>query len=123
TSTGWANSFQAHAIAVDAAGNSYVAGQASDGLPTTPGAFQPTYPGNPNTQDGASFVVKFNPTGAALVYSTYLGETTGFYSPLGLALDRAGSAYVAGETNSTNFPTTTGAYATTVASGFSGSYV
>ena len=93
---------------MDSAGNAYVTGYtASTDFPTTPGAFQTTYGGN---QD--AFVTKLNPTGTALVYSTYLGGTSGDYG-LGIAVDTAGNAYVTGGTESTDFPTTAGAYQTT----------
>ena len=59
-------------IAVDAAGNAYVTGYTdSTDFPTTAGAFQTTYGGG----DYDAFVTKLNPTGTALVYSTYLGGT------------------------------------------------
>jgi hypothetical protein len=101
-------------IAVDGNGNAYVAGQTilscgryscvSD-FPTTPGAFQPTYGGGGS--DG--FVTKFNPTGSALVYSSYLGGSGADYVS-GVALDTSGNAYVTGSTTSANFPTTVGAF-------------
>ena len=95
-------------IAVDSAGNAYVTGYtASSDFPTTPGAFQTTYGGN---QD--AFVTKLNPKGTALVYSTYLGGTSGDFG-LGIAVDSAGNAYVTGGTEFTDFPTTAGAYQTT----------
>jgi hypothetical protein len=88
-----------HAIAIDAAGNAYVTGQAFSGFPTTPGAFQPTA----NGFASEAYVLKLNPTGSAAVYSTFLGgsgEDTGN----GIAVDAAGNAYVAGLTASPNFP-------------------
>jgi hypothetical protein len=92
-------------IAVDAAGNAYVTGQTgSTDFPTTPGAVQTSYSGG---QD--AFVTKLNPTGTALVYSTYLGDYSDGY---GIAVDTAGNAYVTGYTSSTDFPTTPGAYQT-----------
>ena len=56
-----------------------------------------------------SFVAKINPAGSKLVYSTFLGGT---YSDqvFGVALDSAGNAYVAGTTQSPDFPTTAGAF-------------
>ena len=54
---------------------------------------------------------KLNPSGTALIYSTYLGGTNADYS-LGIAVDGSGNAYVTGFTISTDFPTTTGAYQT-----------
>lgn len=87
-------------IAVDASGNAYVTGQtASTDFPTTALAFQKTLGGLTN-----AFVTKVNPNGTGLVYSTYLGGNNGDFG-LGIALDSLGSAYVTGQTESTNFPT------------------
>jgi hypothetical protein len=47
-----------------------------------------------------------------LVYSTYLGGSA-LDEGLGIAVDAAGNAYVTGETFSSNFPTTAGAFQTT----------
>jgi Beta-propeller repeat len=108
-------------IAVDAAGNAYVTGTTkSTNFPTTAGAFDRTLntPGNcprcgiDNT-DG--FVFKLNAAGSQLAYSTYLGGGTDIDSPRGITVDGAGSAYVVGETNSTDFPTTAGAFRPTPA--------
>ena len=100
-------------IAVDSLGDAYVTGYTtSTNFPTTPGAFQ-TACGNPSNcnQFGDVFVTEFNPTGSALVYSTYLGGNFGGYG-IGIALDGSGDAYVTGSTTSTNFPTTPGAFQT-----------
>lgn len=97
-----------HGIAVDAAGNAYMMGETwSLNFPTTPGVFQPAKGG------GATdiFVTKLNPTGSALVYSSYLGGTGGEV-PGRLALDAAGQAYLTGATPSFDFPTTAGAFQT-----------
>ena len=97
-------------IAVDSAGNAYIAGYtASTNFPTTPGAFQTAIGGNTN-----AFVTEINPAGSALVYSTFLGGNTndGAY---GIAVDSAGNAYIAGYTASTNFPTTPGAFQSNLA--------
>lgn len=92
---------QGYAIAVDSQGNSYVTGQtAAIDFPTTPGAFQTNYGG------GDAFVAKLNPSGTALVYSTYLNSASGN----GIAVDSAGNAYVTGEAGPTSFPTTAGAF-------------
>ena len=90
------------AVAVDSAGNAYVAGRAgASSFPTTAGAFQTTYRGG-----GDAFVTKFNPAGSALVYSTFLGGNGSENNQLDcLAIDAAGNAYVTGQTSSTNFPT------------------
>ncbi len=92
-------------IAVNASGNAYVAGRThSTDFPTTPGAFQPTIKGYSN-----AFVTQLNPTGASLVYSTYLGGGCG-EGASGIAVDATGNAYVTGSTCSTDFPTTAGAF-------------
>lgn len=54
--------------------------------------------------DADVFVTKLNPTGSALMYSTYLGGS-GFDEGRGIAVDSAGNAYVTGNTSSSNFPT------------------
>jgi hypothetical protein len=104
-------------IAVDTAGSAYVTGTTrSADFPTTPGAFQPAFGG---VQD--AFVIKLTPSGSALVYSTYLGGS-GTEVGWGIAVDAAGNAYVTGATGSTNFPTTSGAFQSTLA-GVENAYV
>src|SRR5438552_2921528 len=101
-----------NSIAVDESGDAYVTGQIdSTNFPTTPGAFQATSMGG-----GDAFVTKLNATGSGLVYSTYLGGSN-FDAGSGIAVDTAGSAYVAGFTGSTNFPTSLGAFQTTYGGG------
>ena len=98
------------AIAVDGAGNTYVTGYtASTNFPTTPGAYQTTLAGPYDV-----FITKLNAGGSSLVYSTFLGGSGGA-SGYGITVDGAGEAYVTGETASTDFPTTAGAYQTTKA--------
>lgn len=98
------------AIAVDADGNAYVTGQAdSTNFPVTLGAFQAT---SQNSGSGINaFVTKLNPTGSAVVASTYLGGGNGD-SGAAIAVDAAGNIYVAGFTGSPNFPVTAGAFQT-----------
>src|SRR5216117_1725182 len=103
-------------IAVDAAGNAYVAGGASTNFPTTAGAFQTTF-ASTSAINFDVFVTKLNPTGSAPVYSTYIGGSGGD-SGTGIAVDSAGNAYVTGGTNSANFPTTAGAFQTTFVNAF-----
>src|SRR5207237_4899742 len=67
-STGLNGADEAYGIAADATGSAYVTGEtASSDFPVL-NAFQPVWGGS---YDG--FVTKINPTGSALVYSTYLG--------------------------------------------------
>jgi hypothetical protein len=105
------------AIAVDAAGNAYVSGDTeSSNFPTTPGAFQTTLPGGDN-----AFVTKLNADGTALLYSTYLGGSA-VDAGAAIAVDAAGNAYVTGVTESHDFPTTPGAFQTTIA-GYGNAFV
>jgi hypothetical protein len=102
---GGSNNDYGFAVAVDASDNVYLTGgtQSTD-FPVTPGAFQTTCPsGKQCDVDGAAFVTKLNPTGTALVYSTYLGGS-GSASGGGIAVDATGDAYVTGQTQSANFP-------------------
>jgi hypothetical protein len=104
-------------IAVGSDGSAYVVGRSfsvdfplANPLQPLPGLFP----------DG--FVAKFTPGGNAFDYSTYLGGDD-FDSPHGIALDPSGGVYVAGETSSTDFPTTTGAFQPSSGGGFSDSFV
>jgi uncharacterized protein (TIGR03437 family) len=107
------------AIAVDSQGNAYIAGTTnSSDFPVTPGAFQPTCHCTFDTSD--AFISKLNPSGSALVFSTYLGGTAAmeFFPEEGvtaLALGSDGDVYVTGSTSSPDFPTTPGAYRTALA--------
>jgi uncharacterized protein (TIGR03437 family) len=94
------------AMAVDPAGNVYLAGANNEGeFPTTPGSFQTT-----SAADGA-FLLKLDPSGKKLVYSTTLDQGATFI--FALAIDANGNAYVGGQTSGVTFPTTPGAYQTT----------
>jgi len=106
-------------IALDSTGNAYLAGSTLDMFPTTPGAFQTVN----RSISITGFVTKLNPTGTDLVYSTFLGgkgdlrgtEPPGIEDHVrGIAVDSSGNAYVTGVTRSSDFPTTSGAYQTTV---------
>ena len=94
----------AEGIAVDAQGNAYVTGRTSGTFPTTPGSFNETRRG-----PGDAFVVKLSPSGSALLYSGLLagGRSEETY---GIAVDGDGNAYVAGKTDSDDFPTTLGSF-------------
>jgi hypothetical protein len=100
-------------IAVDSSGNATVAGYTySKDFPVTPGAFQTTNKADNAIRRSTCFVTRLNPTGTALVYSTYLGGT-GYENSSGIAVDSSGNAYLTGATDSTDFPTTPGAFRTT----------
>jgi hypothetical protein len=90
----------ATAIAIDGSGNAYVTGYTSStNFPIVGGAFQASYGGGFND----AFVTKLSPTGAGLVYSTFLGGI-GDDTASSIAVDTGGNAYICGETNSSNFP-------------------
>ncbi len=102
----YADSSGATGIAVDAAGNAYITGWTiSPDFPTTPGAFS----SNPPSDTYLAYVTKLNPAGSALIYSTFLGETE---SALGsvIKIDAKGNAYIVGNTSSSNFPVSSGAF-------------
>jgi Beta-propeller repeat/Cep192 domain 4/Divergent InlB B-repeat domain len=86
-----------NAIAVDAAGNIYVAGStASTDFPI----FNPAQASSAG--QGDAFIAKLGP-GGSLVYSTYLGGS-GADEARGIAVDAAGNVYVTGQTTSADFP-------------------
>jgi uncharacterized protein (TIGR03437 family) len=105
----------AHAIAIDSTGNVWVAGETvSPNFPTTARAISHTFHGELDDgplRFGDAFVAKLDATGSHLLYSTYLGGS-GADGVFGLAVDATDAVYVAGSTQSTNFPTTPGAFKT-----------
>jgi hypothetical protein len=103
---GSSSSSSGNGIVVDSAGNAYVTGSTGSGFPTTPGAFETA------CANYCIFITKLNTTGAALVYSTYIGGSEGDYGSA-IAVDGDGNAYITGETYSSDFPTTPGAFQTT----------
>lgn len=94
------------AIALDASGAIYIAGDTTSADFPTRGAVQPALRGG-----GDAFVAKLSPDGSALVYATYLGGGK-FEIGQGIAVDAGGSAYVTGGTTSKDFPTKGAAQAT-----------
>ncbi|HEY9283677.1 MAG TPA: SBBP repeat-containing protein, partial [Pyrinomonadaceae bacterium] len=95
---GSSESDEASGVALDAAGNAYLAGSTSAGDFPTAGPFQAAFGGG----DLDGFVAKLSPAGATL-YSTYLGGT-GLELAFAIAVDSAGRAHVTGLTSSANFP-------------------
>jgi hypothetical protein len=108
-------------ITVDAAGNAYVLGDTQS--PNFPTAAQGLQAGGGGPSD--VFVAKVNPSGSSLVYVAILGGSVSDYVRLGVSteganhstrggivVDAAGNAYISGATDSSDFPTTLGAYDT-----------
>jgi hypothetical protein len=101
TFLGGSDNDSARAVAVDAAGNSYMTGfTVSSDFPTLH-SLQP-FRGPTGRPD--AFVTKVNSSGTALIYSTYLGGT-GDDGGGAIMADSAGSAHVTGGTHSLDFPT------------------
>ena len=105
-------------IEVDTLGNAYIAGESQAGFsanhpernfPTTPGVIQPS----PTGQD--AFILKVNPTGTGLVYSTFLGgqmtgTNTNLTEVVDIAIDEQGNLYATGWTESEDLPVTPGVF-------------
>jgi len=112
-STFWGGSGgdSANAIAIDTTGDAYITGYTgSTDFPVTPGVVLQAAPAPAQgcaggESEGDAFVSKFGPNGDALLYSTYLGGTCADIG-YGIAIDSAGSAYIAGATFSPDFPGT-----------------
>jgi Beta-propeller repeat len=96
-------------VASDSFGNAYIAGTTLTGTyPTTTGAFQVGCPSSNCSNIYTPFVSKFDPLGR-LLYSTFLGSSTGGDTASALAVDSSGNAYLTGNAQS-GYPTTSTAY-------------
>jgi len=105
------------ASAIDANGYQYVTGfTTAPDFPTTSGAYNRTPSKSDNSLTGyqTMFVAKFNRTGTALVYSTFVANLV----PAGIAIDRSGNAYVIAiaATTTGTIPTTPGSWRTSCVS-------
>ncbi|MEK7752037.1 MAG: SBBP repeat-containing protein, partial [Acidobacteriota bacterium] len=98
TFVGASGNDRAQAIAVDASGNAHIAGYTTSVTFPTIRAAQAAFGGGTD-----AFAAKLNATGTALVYSTYLGGSSNDTAS-GIAVDSSGNAYIAGQTQSPNFP-------------------
>ena len=108
TYLGGSSAEYAFGVAVDSSGNAYVAGETSSTDFPTVNPFQANYGGGPflpyyGHGPFDAFVAKLNPSGSALLYSTYLGGS-GHDSATGLKVHN-GRAFIVGTTESNNFPT------------------
>lgn len=88
----------AYAVTADASGNAYVFGSTSSTNFPVSGAIQATPMGN-----GDLFVTKINPSGTAVLFSTYFGGSF-WDNPTGIALDGNGNVIIAGSTWSSDLP-------------------
>ncbi len=105
-----------YGMALDPKNNIYVAGGLSSvsaqSFPVTDGAYDTTF----NGQDDDIFVSSFNQNCSILRYSTFLGGN-GSDKCMGIDVDQSGNSYLTGYTYSKYFPTTEGAYDTTLSGG------
>jgi hypothetical protein len=107
---------QGQGLAVTSGGKAYIVLNTNGiGTPTTAGAYQPAFD---NSIDAFLAVIDTTKTGAAgLDYGTYLGGSD-FDQAFNVDIDSSGHAYLTGETQSTNWPVTPGAYQTVKSGGF-----
>jgi hypothetical protein len=115
SSMDWGN-----AITVDSSGDAYVAGFTRSADFPLAGSLQATCGGCPGFAD--AFVAELAPNGGALLHSTYLGGS-GDDHGTGITVDSDGNIYVTGFTYSADFPTTSGAYQTSLPAGGSAAFV
>lgn len=110
-----ANNF-GYTATYDAQTNFYAGGTAnSNGYPGVTGFFQTTFAGGGNA-DGNTYhtdmaITKFNASGSARVYSTYIGGSEND-QPHSMIVDPSGNLIIAGRSYSNNFPRTATAYDT-----------
>jgi hypothetical protein len=109
TFLGGASDEHAGGVAVDSSGSAYIAGGTTSTNFPVVASIQAV---NGGAQD--AFLTKFSPAGSAIAYSTYLGGSGGGVGTPeqanAVAVDAGGNAYLAGVTNSPNFPVTAGAF-------------
>jgi len=105
-------------LALDGQGSVYIAGQFNLGtpIPITPGAFQSTFQlqacgGDAQLSFGCSYqyITKLNASLTQIVYSTYLSGSYGA-TPAAISVDAQGNVFVAGTTNSPDYPATPNAF-------------
>ncbi len=118
TYLGGAGEDAGHSVQVGPSGAAYLAGETSSSdFPTTGGAYDTSHNGGFD-----AFATKFDPSLSTLSWSTYLGGSLRDRAS-SLAVDSAGAAYLAGQTVSSDYPTTQGAYDTSYNGGPSDAFV
>jgi hypothetical protein len=98
TYLGGSSSDVAQAVALDTSGHAYVAGSTSSPDFPTVAAFDAGHNGGSD-----AFLTKYDPAGSAIVYSTYVGGS-GHENAYAVAVDSANQPYLAGSTESADFP-------------------
>jgi hypothetical protein len=92
------------AIAVDSSGNAYVVGTDSTALIPRIGGFEDWTYSNSGIGPVGAFLVKINPSGDGILYSTYIGGSTGNNYGNAITVGVGGKAYICGGTTATDFP-------------------
>lgn len=108
---GGAGDDRAYAIAVDASGCAYIAGETYSADFPVASSLQPWLKGYSDV-----FIMKLNASGTGILFSTYIGGSDRDQASA-IALDSSGNIYISGMTRSTDFPSTYGAYRTSNAGG------
>jgi hypothetical protein len=104
----WGIGIFAGGLAVDSTGSVIVGGTAGNDLPVTSGVIDPTFPNDSAALYAVTgYVLKLNPSGSSLVFSTYLPGTDAVE---GLAPDSSGNVYVSGMTLEANLPTSSNSF-------------
>ena len=100
---------EVNAIAIDSSANVYVAGTTSS----------TNFPHGATFGSGSprAYVSKLNPSASGLIFSTLLGGADGFRGVTGIGLDPSHNVYITGTTSESGYPTTAGAFQTTIAGG------
>ncbi|MCL5959812.1 MAG: hypothetical protein M1358_10980, partial [Chloroflexi bacterium] len=118
----------AYGLALGPSNAVYVCGlTASDDFPTTAGAYQPELsPSAPKVKYSDAFLAKLALNGAGgadLLYSTFLGGSHADDVATAVTIDASGVAYLTGSTESSQFPTTVGAYNSSFGGGYSNAFI
>jgi hypothetical protein len=113
TYLGGSNQDDSYGMTVDSNGNAFVAGSTwSDDFPVAGTSISA-----PPLGGYKMFVSEINPSGTALIYSTYIGGTSGYEWATGIAIDSNRYVYITGIISSADFPVTSNAFQTSYGSG------
>ncbi len=93
-------------VTLDNSGYVYVAGVTAGSFPVTPGALDTSYNGGMFDM----FLAELNSDLTELAYSTYFGGSGDWDASYSVGFDSFGYVYIAGATDSSDFPTTPGAF-------------